>query len=204
MGRPIPVVLTFTVPAGGALAVFALSEGSFYLAPLILILIAMMVTALALPRFGRGNPEVDAFGDQIIGRIARTAVEVLTHPAERTASKMLRLAEGLGTVDRPFGGFQVQPGVGSLENYRNMSGASADGRLSGDPPASDLSRAPSFGDLPINPNEAPLLKVKDGYSGRGVEAMWDGAPTDFNIREDLSKRWNTPFTRLPLDAAHPS
>jgi Dyp-type peroxidase family len=144
--------------------------------------------AMALPRFGRGNPEVDTFGDQIIGRIARTAVEVLTDPAERTATKMLRLAERLGTTDRPFGGFQIQPGVGSFENYLdwgNMSGASADGRLSGDPLASDLSPAPTFGDLPINPNEAPLLKVMEGYAGRGVEAMWDGAPTDFNIREDF-------------------
>jgi pyruvate-formate lyase len=144
--------------------------------------------AMALPRFGRGNPEVDAFGDQIIGRIARTAVEVLTDPAERTAAKMLRLAERLGTTDRPFGGFQIQPGVGSFENYLdwgNVSGASADGRLSGDPLASDLSPAPSFGDLPINPDEGFLLKVMEGYSGRGVEAMWDGAPTDFNIREDF-------------------
>ncbi len=66
-----------------------------------------------------------------------------------------------------------------------MSGASADGRLSGDPLASDLSPAPSFGDLPIDPNEAPLIQVMAGYSGRGVEAMWDGAPTDFNIREDF-------------------
>lgn len=24
-----------------------------------------------------------------------------------------------------------------------------------------------------------------GYEGPGVEAMWDGAPTDFNIREDF-------------------
>jgi hypothetical protein len=55
----------------------------------------------------------------------------------------------------------------------------------GDPLASDLSPAPTFGDLPINPNEAPLLKVMEGYAGRGVEAMWDGAPTDFNIREDF-------------------
>jgi pyruvate-formate lyase len=144
--------------------------------------------AMKLPRFGRGNPEVDAFGDEIVGRVARTAVEVFTDPAERTAAKMLDLARRLGTGERPFGGFQIQPGVGSFENYLdwgNMSGASADGRRSGDPLASDLSPAPGFGDLPIDPNEAPLLKVMKGYAGAGVEAMWDGAPTDFNIREDF-------------------
>jgi Dyp-type peroxidase family len=144
--------------------------------------------AMKLPRFGRGNPEVDAFGDGIVGRVARTAVEVFTDPAERTAAKMLELARRLGTKECPFGGFQIQPGVGSFENYLdwgNMSGASADGRRSGDPLASDLSPAPSFGDLPIDPNEAPLVKVMKGYAGAGVEAMWDGAPTDFNIREDF-------------------
>jgi pyruvate-formate lyase len=57
--------------------------------------------------------------------------------------------------------------------------------LSGDPLASDLSPPPSLGDLPIDPNEAPLIQVMAGYSGRGDEAMWDGAPTDFNIREDF-------------------
>jgi Dyp-type peroxidase family len=144
--------------------------------------------AMKVPRFGRGNAEVDKFGDQVIGRVARTAVEVFTDPAERTAAKMLDLARRLGTKDRPFGGFQIQPGVGSFENYLdwgNMSGASADGRLSGDPLASDLSPAPSFSDLPIDPNEALLLKVMQGFAGPGVEAMSDGAPTDFNIREDF-------------------
>ena len=148
----------------------------------------LRAAAMALPRFGRGNPEVDTFGDEIIGRVARTAVEAFTDPAERTAARMLDLARRLGTRERPFGGFQIQPGVGTFENYLDwgdMSGASADGRLSGDPLASDLSPAPSFGDLPIDHNEAPLIKVMAGFAGPGVESMWDGAPTDFNIREDF-------------------
>jgi pyruvate-formate lyase len=142
--------------------------------------------AMKLPRFGRGNHEVGAFGDQIIGRVARTAVEVFPDPAERTAAKMLDLARRLGTR-RPFG-LHVQPGLGTFENYLdwgNMSGASADGRLSGDPLASDLSPAPSFGELPIDPNETALLKVMEGFQDPGVEAMRDGAPTDFNIREEF-------------------
>jgi pyruvate-formate lyase len=148
----------------------------------------LRAAAMALPRFGRGNPEVDKFGDEIIGRVAHTAVETFTDPAERTATRMLDLARRLGTKERPFGGFQIQPGVGTFENYLdwgNMSGASADGRLSGDPLASDLSPSPSFGDLPIDHNEAPLIKVMAGFAGPGVESMWDGAPTDFNIREDF-------------------
>jgi Dyp-type peroxidase family len=144
--------------------------------------------AMGFPKFGRGNPDVDAFGDVIVGRIARTAVEVLTDPVERTATKMLDLARRLGTPEHPFGGFQIQPGVGTFENYLdwgNMTGASADGRHSGDPLASDLSPAPSYGDLPIDHRQAPLERTMNGFSGPGVEAMWDGAPTDFNIREDF-------------------
>ena len=73
--------------------------------------------AMALPRFGRGNTEVDKFGDEIVGRVAQTAVETFTDPAERTAARMLDLARRLGTRERPFGGFQIQPGVGTFENY---------------------------------------------------------------------------------------
>ena len=114
--------------------------------------------AMSLPKFGRGNADIDQFGDTIIGQIAGTAVEVFTNPVERTAEKMLDLAQRLGTPEHPFGGFQIQPGVGSFENYLdwgNMSGASADGRLSGDPLASDASPAPSYGDQPIDHRLAP-------------------------------------------------
>lgn len=148
----------------------------------------LRAVAMSFPKFGRGHAEVDAFADPIIGRIAQTAVEVFTDPAPRTAATMVAHAKRLGTPEKPFGGFQIQPGVGSFENYLdwgNMSGASADGRLSGDPLASDLSAAPSYGDLPIEPREAPLLAAMAGYAGPGVEALWDGAPTDFNIREDF-------------------
>jgi Dyp-type peroxidase family len=148
----------------------------------------LRTVAMALPKYGHGNADIDQFGDQIVGRVAATAVEVFIDPAERTAAKMLALAEAMGTEDHPFGGFQIQPGVGSFENYLdwgNMAGASADGRRSGDSVASDLSAAPSFGDLAIDHRESPMLEVMAGYSGPGVGAMWDGAPADFNIREDF-------------------
>ena len=30
-----------------------------------------------------------------------------------------------------------------------------------------------------------MPSVMAGFAGKGVEAMWDGAPNDFNIREDF-------------------
>ena len=72
--------------------------------------------ARALPAPARGRhgaapvrprqPRVDAFGDGIVGRVARTAVEVFTDPAERTAAKMLDLARRLGTKERPSAAFR--------------------------------------------------------------------------------------------------
>ncbi len=148
----------------------------------------LRAVAMAQPKFGRGNADVDRFGDAIVGRIAAAAVDVFVNPAERTAAKMLGFAQRLGTKEMPFGGFQIQPGVGSFENYLdwgNMSGASADGRRSGDPFASDISPAPGYGDRAIDSREAPIIRVMEGYSGPGIEAMWDGAPVDLNIREDF-------------------
>jgi len=146
--------------------------------------------AMRLPRFGRGHTAIDQFGDRILHGVADVAVAIFTRPAASTAKSMLRLAQTLGTPEHPFGGFQIQPGVGTFENYLDwgaMEGASADGRRLGDPIASDLSPAPSFGDLPIDEQPASFLASLQGFAGKGVEAFWDTAPVDFSIREDFPK-----------------
>lgn len=143
--------------------------------------------ALQLPRYGRGNPDIDQFGDELIRRVAETGVQVFTDPALPTAKKMVDLAQQLGTPEQPFGGFQIMPGVGTFENYVEFgatTGASADGRRSGESLASDLSPAPSVADQPINHQEAEFLKVLQGFTGASSEYS-SGAPTDLNIREDF-------------------
>ena len=58
-------------------------------------------------------------------------VDVLRRPAESTAQQMLDYANAHGTTEQPFGGFQIQPGTGTFENFVQFgvgSGASADGR----------------------------------------------------------------------------
>jgi Dyp-type peroxidase family len=144
--------------------------------------------ALSLPRYGRGHEEVDRFGNEILQRVAETAVRVFTQPAEPTAAKMVALAQRLGTPEKPFGGFQVQPGAGTFENYVEFGatcGASADGRRLGETLASDLSPSPSFADQPVDHQEVVLLQALSGFTGKGAEAYTSGAPTDFNIREDF-------------------
>jgi pyruvate-formate lyase len=148
--------------------------------------------ALGLPRYGRGSEEIDRFGNELVQRVAETAVRVFTDPVPDTADKMVALAKRLGTPERPFGGFQVQPGVGTFENYLEFGaqyGASADGRHCGDTMTSDMSPAPSPADLPPRHQEAVFLEALKGLApaepGRGTDTMWDGAPTDMNIREDF-------------------
>lgn len=147
----------------------------------------LRAVAMALPKYGRGNKEIDQFGNEFLRRVADTAVAVFTKPAAPTARKMIDLANRIGTQDHPFG-LQVQPGVGTFENYVEfgaMCGASADGRRSGQPLSSDLSPAPSLADLPPDHREAGFLAALRGFTGEGTNALWDIAPTDVNIRESF-------------------
>ncbi|HKR66961.1 MAG TPA: Dyp-type peroxidase [Thermoanaerobaculia bacterium] len=144
-------------------------------------------TAMHVPKFGRGNADVDEFGGKFLQRVAETARRVFTEPVPATAQKMVALAQRLGTPEQPFGGFQIQPGVGTFENYVEFGapcGASADGRHSGDPLASDLSPSPTFADLPVSEQTTGFLETLAAYTDQ-TEGYSDGAPTDFSIREDF-------------------
>jgi Dyp-type peroxidase family len=143
--------------------------------------------ALAYPRYGQGDAEIDEFGNRFLERIAHLTVKVFREPAASTAEKMIAYAEKYGTPEQPFG-FQVHPGVGTFENFIAFgegSGASADGRRLGEAIASDLSAAPAPMDRPPAPARPSFSKALAGYSGAGTDKIWDGAPTDFNIAEDF-------------------
>lgn len=143
--------------------------------------------AMALPKYGRDHQDIDAFGDEILRRVADTVVAVFTDPALPTARTMVELAKRIGTPEHPFG-LQILPGVGTFENHVEfgaMCGASAEGRRSGQPLASDLSPTPSFADRPIDHQEAGFLTALRGFTGEGTDALWETAPTDVNIRENF-------------------
>ncbi|MEU5696688.1 pyruvate formate lyase family protein [Actinosynnema sp. NPDC020468] len=147
----------------------------------------LRAAALALPRYGRGDAELDAFGDAFLSRVSRTVVEVLTKPARSTARSLVELANRIGTPERPFG-VQIQPGVGTFENYLEfgaVTGASPEGRRRGETLTSDLSPVPSPADLPIDHQSLDFDLSLKAFSGPGTDSLWDAAPTDFNIREDF-------------------
>ncbi|WP_434389378.1 Dyp-type peroxidase [Melittangium boletus] len=145
--------------------------------------------ALTQPRFGRSQDAAfNDFARGLLKRVADTALSVFTEPAEPTAEKMVRIAERFGTKDQPFGGFQLQPGTGTFENYVEFGascGASADGRRLGQPLASDLSPTPALADLPVAHQEMDFGTSLASIAGTGADAFTSGAPTDFNIREDF-------------------
>lgn len=143
--------------------------------------------ALALPRYGRGHKEIDAFGNKIIEGIAKISVDTFTEPWPQMYDTLKNMATRFGSEEFPFG-LQIQPGVGTFENHVEMgawNGASADGRRLGTTVASDLSAAPSPADLPIEHQFAGFEESLAGFDGRGAELMSDGAPTDYNINENF-------------------
>ena len=143
--------------------------------------------AESLPKYGRGNSEIDSFGNFVITEIASLANKAFTEPLIQTKQTMERLAKQMGCEEFPFG-IQIQPGVGTFENQVAMgswNGASADGRRLGASVASDLSPAPSASDKPVEHQLAEFKTALAGFEGTGTDAMCDGAPTDFNINEDF-------------------
>lgn len=151
--------------------------------------------ALAQPRWGTAcgekHRELNALGDAVLQRIAALTVNTLREPVPSTAKKMFDFAKKYGTKEHPFGGFQIAPGTGTFENYATFgigSGASADGRRCNASIASDASASPAPSDFPVDvsQNQYPFSDMLNSATGAGTTAMWDGAPTDFNIDENFS------------------
>ena len=147
--------------------------------------------ALSLPRWGRGQPDIDAFGNEICNRISQIAVEAMTRPRPSLAAQYDRLATLFGSEHYPFGGFCMQPGVGTFASYVEQGlgcAASADGRLSGQPLATDMSPTPTPVDLPAIPATKQVsdgIKVLLGMRSANSFGFSNGAPIDLNVAEDI-------------------
>ena len=141
--------------------------------------------ALNLPKFGRGEKDIDVFGQGVMLRLSTTATECFTKPWPQFEGMLEAMADKFGSDKHTFG-IQFQPGVGTFENYVEMgswNGASADGRLSGTAIESDLSPAPWPSDLGINPQTTSLSATLSSYKGGIGQAFSDGAPVDLRIEE---------------------
>lgn len=120
--------------------------------------------------------------------------EAFAHERHRKA--FAELATRYGTRGKPFE-INLAPGVGTFEQYVGMGafyGASADGRRASGAVASDLSAAPIPMDLPATADVSgrllhlrpfDLAKSQSSYDVPVMAKLGDGAPVDYNIREDF-------------------
>lgn len=148
--------------------------------------------ALQLPRWGRGNVEIDTFGNRICAAVATMAVNVMTKPRPKLLEHYERLAVRYGTKQHPFGGFSMQPGVGTFASYVEQGlgcAASADGRLSRQPLGTDMSPSPSPLDQPATPQSQQLsdaVKMLENLASNDSFGYTNGAPIDLNVAEDIT------------------
>ncbi|MDQ3749832.1 MAG: pyruvate formate lyase family protein [Acidobacteriota bacterium] len=145
------------------------------------------------PKFGYGNKQVDNLAWQLINLFCDTVEQVWASDTHRAAYE--RLQQKYKNDDHEFDILLI-PGVGTFEQYvfsGSFLGASADGRRSGDPIASDLSPSPVHRDFPAVPADGSTMHSRTGklgdsfrsYGDISMHRLGDGAPADYNLPEDF-------------------
>lgn len=151
---------------------------------------------LAQPKFGNGVRDVDTHAWWLLEAFTNCVAKARMDPVHVRGFEAL--SNRYGDASRPFA-INLAPGVGTFEQYVSMgflSGASADGRRSRDPIASDLSPSPIASDRPATvcgPANAPAQHARQfrldaslkSYSSPVMQRLGDGAPVDYNIGEDM-------------------
>ncbi|KAG5767254.1 hypothetical protein H9Q72_004704 [Fusarium xylarioides] len=138
--------------------------------------------ALALPKWGSGDEEVNRLGDWLVENLVRLCVEKFKSPAlEQQKQQIARNHPGQDIK------FVITPGIGTFEGYVGDGapcGASADGRRNGMPIASDLSTVPAAQDLPPNPAFRNIYQAMESYKSDAVTyGLSNASPVDMNIDE---------------------
>jgi pyruvate-formate lyase len=149
---------------------------------------------MAQPKFGNGDVRVDSLAWWLLDTFADCVRLASTHPVNKTARD--RLEKQYSTPTVPFR-MHIAPGVGTFEQYvfsGSFIGASADGRRSAMSIASDLSPAPVPSDRPATVDDgnggkrhARVFSLNNSlrsYANPVMQHFGDGAPIDYNIRED--------------------
>jgi pyruvate-formate lyase len=146
--------------------------------------------ALALPKWGSGNAEVDALGAWLMDAMVGLCVDVIRkpHPALKPTLDRIIQTYQPSQVDGTFE-FVVTPGIGTFEGYVGDGlgcGATADGRRNGMPIASDLSPVPAPQDLPAAPAFRNIYQSLKSWRVDSIEyGLSNASPVDMNIPEDF-------------------
>ncbi|WP_409525576.1 Dyp-type peroxidase [Nitrincola sp. MINF-07-Sa-05] len=145
--------------------------------------------ALAVPKFGISkDEELNLFAERIVAQAVATIHEVFNNPPDVIREGYERIKTTYGTSERPFA-FTVTPGVGTFEDNVGLGatmGASADGRLEGQPIADDFCAAPWPDDLPLNTQQTdPFESLKRWNIPPINHGIANAAPVDLNIPENF-------------------
>jgi pyruvate-formate lyase len=154
---------------------------------------AIRSLCLAQPKFGHGDARVDKHAWRVIDSFVDAFEAALGHPLHSDA--LAQLSARFGSEGHPFN-LLFTPGVGTFEQYvfgGSFAGATPDGRKAGQAIASDLAASPVPQDLdPLDSDGAhlrqvPLMASLASWRDPSVSRLSDGAPSDFNIREDFPR-----------------
>ena len=140
------------------------------------------------PKFGQGNKHVDEIAHKLITSFYDSLQVARKDKVHEENWK--RLHNQYHIEGKEFE-ILLAPGVGTFEQYNfsgSFVGATPDGRYAFDSIASDLSPSPHHSDQPIP--QIPTIKFMDGlesFSDSSINLLSDGAPPDFNIKEDFDE-----------------
>jgi pyruvate-formate lyase len=148
---------------------------------------------LKQPKFGNGDKRVDRLAWWLLNTFAECVRDASKDPVHKAARH--RVEKHYSTPSSPFR-VNFAPGVGTFEQYAfsgSFNGASADGRRSMAPIASDLSPAPVVSDqdavvqTDVVIRHARVCQLNDSlrsFANPVMKHFGDGAPVDYNVRED--------------------
>ncbi|MGZ5443445.1 MAG: glycyl radical enzyme domain-containing protein [Thermoanaerobaculia bacterium] len=155
--------------------------------------------ALALPRFGMGNGEVDAIGEWLVSNMTTMAKSIVDHPPEPLKTTLDNVRKNYSTPEQPWD-LTLQVGCGTFEAYVGDalgSGASPDGRRNAQPFPSDFSPTPVPQDLPpiaqdprakgaVPGTNRPIYTAMSSWNVDAINhRVSNAAPVDLNVREDF-------------------
>ncbi|XP_035683870.1 probable dehydratase PflD [Branchiostoma floridae] len=169
--------------------------------------------ATSFPKFGHGeNAELKELGTWMFENVLTILRETFDNAKPGVKETFERLEKEYyipGDPDNPERrfGFVVLPGIGTFEAYVGYglnSAASADGRRSGQPIASDLSPAPVPQDLPANPDSCDIYKALKCWDIERINlGLSCGSEVDLMILEDFPLDKLTEFLRRYADLDGP-
>jgi pyruvate-formate lyase len=124
----------------------------------------------------------------VIERCVATIHETLEKPLPVIQQGYEAIKRKYSTPARPFA-FTVTPGVGTFEDNVGLGmgfGASANGRLNGQPVGADFTATPLPPDLPfVARHTNAFVALKDWSMEAITHGIANAAPCDLNIREDF-------------------